>query len=588
MRNRQRIGKREVVVRRARAVVRVRALFVLVLIASLAAAALGQEAGGDPVVERMRIVGRESLTAREVARALDLTEGRPLDAAGLPTRVDSLVRLLVDAGRPFATVDVIWEEQGEGRASVDVLVDEGPLIRLNELVLRGQTVFDSEELDRMLELKRGAVVTERRVKRDIDALLEAYVNAGRPLASVGPGSAALSSDGALTLALNIAEGPAVRFADLAVTGNPVTKSAVIEREAGIEPGSLYDAMEVGRIRSRLLRTGYFEAVSDPAVSLDPRTGLATVAIDVSEGPSSRIVGVLGYAPRGDDDEITGTIDVALGNIAGSGRSAGARWERIAPGHTRAAFSYTEPWVLGSPVDIGVSGRQTVRDTIYTTTEGDLSIAARMGDRTRLSWSVGAERYVPGGADPTTVSYRTALGASFDAADDLWNPTGGLRLDGELEYAAKEEADGGGESRSGRLRADSRVFFGVRRGHVLAFRGLVEGIASTEVDVPYHEQLTLGGASMLRGYREQQFRGTRVALGSVEYRVIIGRRSRALVFIDTGYYYRGGSNLAKGTKLGYGIGLRGETRLGIIALDYGLGEGDGFLDGKLHVGLTRDF
>jgi hypothetical protein len=29
-------------------------------------------------------------------------------------------------------------------------------------------------------------------------------------------------------------------------------------------------------------------------------------------------------------------------------------------------------------------------------------------------------------------------------------------------------------------------------------------------------------------------------------------------------------------------------LGIIAVDYGLGEGDGLLEGKLHVGLTREF
>ena len=66
------------------------------------------------------------------------------------------------------------------------------------------------------------------------------------------------------------------------------------------------------------------------------------------------------------------------------------------------------------------------------------------------------------------------------------------------------------------------------------------------------------------------------------------RSRALAFVDVGYYFRGGSNPAKDTKLGYGIGLRAYTRLGIIGLDYGLGEGDRLLDGKLHVGLVREF
>jgi outer membrane protein insertion porin family len=129
---------------------------------------------------------------------------------------------------------------------------------------------------------------------------------------------------------------------------------------------------------------------------------------------------------------------------------------------------------------------------------------------------------------------------------------------------------------------------VRPRQVVALSGRLAAVSSTEEDVPFHEQLVLGGARSLRGYREEQFRGTRTALGTAEYRFLLTRRSRALAFVDAGYYYRGGSNFAKGVKLGYGIGLRGETRLGIIALDYGLGEGDGLLDGKLHVGLSREF
>ena len=123
---------------------------------------------------------------------------------------------------------------------------------------------------------------------------------------------------------------------------------------------------------------------------------------------------------------------------------------------------------------------------------------------------------------------------------------------------------------------------------MALEARAAGIASTEDDVPFHELLVLGGSSNLRGYREEQFRGTRTAVGTLEYRYLLGRYSRAVAFLDVGYFYRGGPNSAKDTKLGYGIGLRGETRLGTISLDYGLGEGDGLLDGKLHVGLIRGF
>jgi hypothetical protein len=40
--------------------------------------------------------------------------------------------------------------------------------------------------------------------------------------------------------------------------------------------------------------------------------------------------------------------------------------------------------------------------------------------------------------------------------------------------------------------------------------------------------------------------------------------------------------------GYGFGLRIETRLGVIGIDYGLGEGRCLTSGLVHVGLTNKF
>ena len=293
---------------------------------------------------------------------------------------------------------------------------------------------------------------------------------------------------------------------------------------------------------------------------------------------------LGYAGGpGAADELTGLVDIELRNIAGTGRSASAAWERIRESQTEISFSYTEPWLLGAPVDVGVAGSQSVRDTFYTTTEGDLLVTARVGARVRLTWSVGAERYVPGSADEsTTTSARTAFAAGYDGTDAPWNPTSGTRLGASVEYAAKKGADSGRGERSGTATASVEGFLRVRGRQVVALLARVEALASTEDEVPYHELLTLGGARSLRGYREEQFRGTRVALGSVEYRFLLGRRSRAIAFVDAGYWYRDGSNVASDTHLGYGIGLRGDTRLGTISIDYGLGEGDDLLDGKLHV------
>jgi outer membrane protein insertion porin family len=435
---------------------------------------------------------------------------------------------------------------------------------------------------------RGDTLTAAGVEAGIEALLDLYCSSGRPLAEVRP-TGAFEGPRGVVLTLTVDEGPHVRFGEIVARGNAVTKPRVIARASGIEPGASYDASRVAQVRGRLERLGFFRSVSDPVVAFDAEAGVALVGVEVEEAAVSRVSGVLGYDASGDEGAVTGFVDVAVGNIAGTGRSAAASWRRLGAGSSGASFSYTEPWVLGSPIDVSVAGAQTVRDTLYTVTEGDLLVTARMGGRTAVTWAVGGERYAPGGSSgAVTTSARTSLGAAFDGADAPANPTRGLRLSGRAEYSAKEEKGTGRKERAGVFSADAEAFVPLRRRQVLALAARLAAISSTEDDVPQHELLVLGGARSLRGYREEQFRGTRTALGTVEYRFILAARSRALAFVDAGYCYRGGPNFAKDTKLGYGIGLRVDTRLGIMSLDYGLGEGDRPLDGKLHVGLSREF
>ncbi|NIM99429.1 MAG: hypothetical protein GTO24_15570, partial [candidate division Zixibacteria bacterium] len=65
--------------------------------------------------------------------------------------------------------------------------------------------------------------------------------------------------------------------------------------------------------------------------------------------------------------------------------------------------------------------------------------------------------------------------------------------------------------------------------------------------------------------------------------------------DLGYYERnspagsaGQFGKISGEKLGYGFGLRIDSKAGLLGIDYGLGEGDSFSQGKVHFGITNRF
>jgi outer membrane protein insertion porin family len=556
----------------------------------LATSAVCPAASADAAeIVRTEVEGHKSLSTRDVVELLGARAGATFEPGRLAARADSLVGVLASLGRPFALVEAQWDT-ADGGVELFVSIDEGPEVRIDRFFVSGVDGLLAPSVLGGLESRSGSVVSGDVLRSDAQSLLDHLGRSGRPLAEVRMPSVVELGGNGLNIVADVSPGPDAVFGDVVVAGNTATRDEVIVRETRIRPGEPYDRSRVAAARAALEKLHFIDSVGGPVVAVDPASGVATVGLTVVESPASSVTGVLGYAGTGSgDSELTGLVDVRLGNIAGTGRSASAAWERIREGETVISFSYVEPWLLGAPIDVGVSGNQSVRDTFYTTTEADLFVTARMGDRVRLTWSIGGQRYVPGASgESTTTSTRTGFAAAYDGADAPANPTTGTRLSGRAEYAAKEYGDTGADETSGTFSLSAERFVRLRPRHVIALSAGLATLVSTEDEVPFHELLTLGGARSLRGYREEQFRGTRTALGSLEYRIILSRRSRVVAFVDAGYCYRPGPNFAKDSKLGYGIGLRGETRLGTIAIDYGLGEGDRLLDGKLHAGIIREF
>ncbi len=119
-----------------------------------------------------------------------------------------------------------------------------------------------------------------------------------------------------------------------------------------------------------------------------------------------------------------------------------------------------------------------------------------------------------------------------------------------------------------------------------------------VDIPLKnlgasDRYWLGGASSIRGYGESMYPAVKALWSAVEYRFLTGETSRVFVFADTGYLenrekFEGLFRKKTRTLIGYGFGLRIESRAGMLGFDYGLGRGDSPGDGKLHVSMRTEF
>jgi outer membrane protein insertion porin family len=104
---------------------------------------------------------------------------------------------------------------------------------------------------------------------------------------------------------------------------------------------------------------------------------------------------------------------------------------------------------------------------------------------------------------------------------------------------------------------------------------------------------LGGAATLRGYREGQFLGSRLVWTNLEYRFLVALRSFFYGFIDVGYIAQPsitaiGLTASERSKIGYGVGVRIDSALGLIGVSFALGEGDTFSTSKIHIRLINEF
>ncbi|MBL0174829.1 MAG: BamA/TamA family outer membrane protein [Ignavibacteria bacterium] len=167
--------------------------------------------------------------------------------------------------------------------------------------------------------------------------------------------------------------------------------------------------------------------------------------------------------------------------------------------------------------------------------------------------------------PTLPSSSTLSGSVellIDTRDNPFNPRSGVQLRNSYAGGSKSFTRPGAIDREHdavqRIEADVSWF------RELFTRGIVAvAVHGRELrggSLDASDLYRLGGASTLRGYREEQFSGTRLAWSNLEFRYSLGGRSFAFVFFDFGYIYSAPGEAPVREELtvtrnGYGIGGR---------------------------------
>jgi len=500
----------------------------------------------------------------------------------------------------FKDVKIKLESFRDGYKVVFEVVENLPIKEIN---IEGNTVVFEEEMREVMVLQEGQIFCQKILRNDLDRISQLYKDRGYLLIIKD-----IDFDEEGKLWINISEG---RLEKIVIEGNDKTKEKIITREINIEPGDLFDFEIVKKSLQNIYNLGHFE---DVTMRLEPGSEEDSVilVIKVIEKNTGKFGVGAGYSS---EDGLIGFVSYEENNLFGGGQKIEADLEL--GNRTTYKFAFLEPWFGGTPTSLGFE----VYDSILHEEDeedgvligeydeeklgGRLMFGRKMGDSYKLGLEIKTERVsyeLISGVLPEdtneglTNSFTPSI--VYDTRDDVFDPTSGWYHTFSLEKAGGFL---GGDYDFTKYNLTLRTYIStefitdflditnpnkltdtIEQG-VLAFRA-IGGLADT--DLPSFAAYKVGGLNTLRGYDSNEFSGDKALVLNAEYRFPLAENFQAVIFADWGQAWGIGESIdLTDLKFGKGIGVRFDTPIGPIRLDYGIGESG---VGKTYLSIGHSF
>lgn len=545
-------------------------------------------------VVNIEFEGASQATLPAVQSAVLMHVGDEFNAAAAARDIDAIrdTGFFYDAYQTFSEVP-------EG-VMITYHMMENPI--LTDVVFEGNTIYTTEDLQNGLTVKRGEVLNSKTLHSDITAILEKYHDDGYIWMRIY--DMGMTTDGVVNLLIN--EGTLEGYA---VKGNTKTKDYVILREMRQKVGEPFNAKLARRSMERVYNLGFFEDVN---VKMNPGEEPNSIIMEINvEEKRTGSFGVgAGYSTS---EGLVGSIVVSDRNFRGTGDAVSISYEKSARENDAHGFvfSYRKPWLDSKETAALLRLYHRTYQYYDYDTDGELkerymrrysggeitfsrpfseystnflTIRQRKDTYVRNVRSGNAgDRSGEAGQAWRDANFGTTRSIEWqhvtDTRDNIYNPTRGGRTAIDLELGGIL----GGDFKYQKVSIDNQQF--IKAGNhdqVWAWRasyGIGRG------DMTEFNQFRVGGQNSLRGYRDDQFRGNRMFLATLEYRFPIAKRFQGIIFTDWGGAWDS-RFLPKGGDIygSIGLGLAVNTPFGPLRLDYGRGK----QGGRFHFNIGSSF
>lgn len=459
-------------------------------------------------------------------------------------------------------------------------------------------------------------------------ILDHLEETGHPFGKAFLDSITLDGD-AVSAALRVEEGPLYRIDSMRTFGEARISNDFLQRYLDLPNGAPYNRKKLEGISKKLRELSYLEEEKPSDLSL---LGTGSVLnLYLKPRRISQVNALIGFLPNSDasgERSLLLTVDANLlfRNLLGNGETIGLVWQQLQKGSPRLNLLYEHPYIFRSPFGLQFTLDMYKRDSSFLNLNSNLGVSYRLNERQTGSLFVQLRQSIVSAVNTAAVlqtrqlpleadvsSVNLGLGLGYNATDYRLNPKKGLEW--ALTATAgiktlkknnqilelKDPADPAFkfdrlydtvQLKVYQFRVTAAVARYFSLGGQSTFKTALNAGLYQSANYFRNELFQIGGYKLLRGFDEESQFVSQYAVGTLEYRYLIGLNSAFFAFVDGGYGRHVREADQHHTYLGTGLGLSFETKAGIINLAWAVGRrNDGEFNlrqSKVHIGFASYF
>jgi outer membrane protein insertion porin family len=553
----------------------------------LAPCVLAQVPTGEKIIT-VEVEGLKTISQEAVMEAVKVKPGDLLTEEAVRADLEAIS----DTGLFFNVAARFYPHLGGIKLVYEVV--ENP--RISSIGFKGNEAVSRDKLDLLMSVRPEEILNLKKLNGDLERILKYYYNEGY---SAKIKDVNISDEGDVTIEL-----VELRVADVRIEGHKKTKDYVIRRYITVEPGELLNVNKLREDQRKLGNLGIFESIDIKLDMAEAENAYIVTYVLKEARTGSAGIGA-GYSSA---EKFIGYIEVSESNFLGRLQTVNVNWQ-FGKGRSSYTLGFYDPWIDAKQTSFGINlynrtqavtrkwdpAKFQLKDETGTAPAeirydelrrgGNVSLGRPLRQNLRLSLSLRIDAtdlvplpqedkgeaewtWVPG-KNPSGDTRSLTLSLTGDTRDHYMNPTKGFYWRASAETAG---ALLGGSYTFSKYQGEGSAYREVRPNQVFAVR--LSGGTSTGV-LPLHEQYRIGGAETLRGYNYGEFYGDSMLLANAEYRFQILKGLQGVVFVDTGSTWLKEEEInVGGFSTGAGLGVRVETPIGMLRIDYGIGKQGG--------------